>query len=402
MQPITEPALSGPQAPLGRWIWRLTGLLTLAALAALALVAVARGGQPSPAYADLTPAPARTVTISQPVTDVHVQSNGAPISVTQRAGHGPVRVTETLTYDTAGPRPAVTGTVTRGLLTLSAPACPGQYYGGGPACSVGFSVSVPDSVTVTAAAEGGPVTLSGTGAADIRSAGGPVFASGLSGPLNVTSEGGQVTVNQVAGSAVLDSGSGDVAASGIRGKLTISSEGGQVTASGTPAADIDSGGAPVTASSVSGPLSVRTDGGSVAVTGAGATRIDSGSGPVSATAIRGPLTLATDGGDVQAQDVTGTLTADTGGATFTGTGIRSAAAVVTSEGGGVTLGFATAPESVRISTGGWNATLSVPGGPYKITADAATGASSVSVPVSSRAHRSLNVSTDGGELQISP
>ena len=88
-----------------------------------------------------------------------MQSNGAAITVTGQPGHGPVQVTETLTYDTAGPAPAVTDTVTRGLLTLSAPACSGQQdNGGGPACSVGFSVTVPAGVTVTAAAAGGPVT----------------------------------------------------------------------------------------------------------------------------------------------------------------------------------------------------------------------------------------------------
>jgi hypothetical protein len=123
--------------------------------------------------------PTRTVIVTQPVTALNVQSYGAPIKVT--TAPGPVRIAESVTYDTAGGGPpTVTDTDSRGLLTLAAPACRNAN------CSVGFSVTVPSGVTVTANASGGPVTVVGTRAADIDSGGGPVYAAGIGGPLTVT------------------------------------------------------------------------------------------------------------------------------------------------------------------------------------------------------------------------
>ena len=58
-------------------------------------------------------------------------------------------------------------------------------------------MSVPSGVKVNAAAAGGPVSVVGTGSADIDSGGGPVYAAGISGPLTVTADGGQVTVAHV-------------------------------------------------------------------------------------------------------------------------------------------------------------------------------------------------------------
>jgi hypothetical protein len=45
-------------------------------------------------------------------------------------------------------------------------------------------------------------------------------------------------------------------------------------------------------------------------------------------------------------------------------------------------------------------TLSVPGGPYALTADSGGGPQQVLIPTDPAASRSINVSSDGGELQI--
>ena len=116
------------------------------------------------------------VTVSQPVTTVEVQSYGAPVQVTT----GPVRrvrVTEAITYDPRDGRlPAVPHSVSNRILTLTEPAC---------VCSAGFIVTVPPGVGVAADTEGGPLTVSGATAANLNSGGGPVSATGISGPLVV-------------------------------------------------------------------------------------------------------------------------------------------------------------------------------------------------------------------------
>jgi hypothetical protein len=406
MQPLTAPAGQtnpGPQAVRGRWIWRLSGVTTVITIAVLGSWAIVRAGNPPSGPPPVSAAPTRTITVAAPVTALNVQSFGAPIKVTTASG-GPVRIAEAIMYSSGDGPPAVTDTDSHGLLTLAAPACANSD------CSVAFAVTVPSGVTVTAAANGGAVTVVGTGATSIDSGGGPVYAADITGPLSVNAEGGGVTVNNAAG-ADLDSGGGPVTATGITGKLTVNAGGGGVTVSRAPSATIDSGGGPVYAAGIGGPLAVTADGGGVTVSGAGATEINSGGGPVSATTIRGPLGVTADGGGIQADDVTGALNVDTGGGPLSATSITSPSATVTAEGGGVTLGFSAAPASVHVDTGGGDASLSVPGGPYAVTMDGgeSTGmekgppqSESVLIATSPGATRVISVTTDGGNLQIGP
>jgi hypothetical protein len=393
MQPLTAPGR--PRAARGRWIWRLSGVVTIAAIGAFGSWAIVRAVDPPSGPAPMSAVPTRTVTVTAPVTALNVQSYGAPIKVTAVPG-GQVQVAESITFDSGdGGPPTVTDTDSHGLLTLAAPACANSD------CNVAFSVTVPSGVTVTAAADGGAVTVVGTGAADINSGGGPVYAAGISGPLTVSAEGGGVTAINAAG-ADLDSGGGPVTASGITGNLTVHAEGGGVTVSRAATAAIDSGGGPVYAAGIDGPLTVTAEGGGVTVTGAGATEVDSGGGPVTASTIRGPLSVRAEGGGVQVDGVTGTLNADTGGGPLSATSLTSPSAMVNGEGGSVTLGFTTAPATVRVDTGGGDASLSVPGGPYTVTADSGGSTESVLIATSPSAARWISVSTEGGNLQIGP
>ena len=418
MQPLTAPvpsAAPGPRVARGRWIWRLTGMITLIALTILGSWAIIRGARPSQAQIVETALPARTVTITAPVNALNVSTYGQPVTVTVVAGK-PVRVTESVVYGSDGPRPRVTSTVSHGQLTLAAPSCAQSD------CSVVFSVTVPTAVAVTAHTAGGDVTLDGTGAANIDTGGGQVYAARLAGALTASSEGGGVTVTHASGSAWVESGGGQVAATDIGGKLTVHADGGQLTVAGAPAAALDSGGGPVDASGISGPLTVASEGGSVTVTGVRATQVNSGGGPVTATTVNGPLGVTADGGTVEAQDVTGALSADTGGAPITATALGGQPASVTAEGGSVTLGFVTAPQTIQVDTGGGDATLSVPGGPYQVSSDDngaiepvaaggpgkggligyGGGTATVSVPVSPTASRSISVRTEGGDLEVGP
>ena len=85
----------------GRWIWRLSGLITTAALVVLVFALITSAGQADNAQPQSIAT--QTVTVPQPVTSLTVQSYGAPVEVTA----GPVRhvrITETFMYDSqAGP-----------------------------------------------------------------------------------------------------------------------------------------------------------------------------------------------------------------------------------------------------------------------------------------------------------
>ena len=151
MQPLTAP--DHPQTTNGRWIWLLSGTLTIAAIGAFGGFAIVRASNPPNGPLLMSAVPTRIVTVTQPVTALNVQSYGAPIKVTTAPG-GPVRIAESITFDSGdGGPPTVTDTDSRGLLTLAAPACANSD------CSVGFSVTVPAGVKVTTAASGGPVRI---------------------------------------------------------------------------------------------------------------------------------------------------------------------------------------------------------------------------------------------------
>jgi hypothetical protein len=206
----------------GRWIWGLSGLVTVAALAIPGARLITYAGVPSATDVEPQTTVTRTVTVPQPVTSLDVQSyDGASVRVT--AGQvRRVRVTETITYSRprgAGP-PAVTQSVSGGRLTLAAPAC--QLS----SCSVSFTVIVPPAVTVAVASQGGPVTVSGIAGADLDSGGGPVSAADIKGHLTVGTEGGPLVLDGLTGPLHADTGGGPLLAEDVSAAAATAITGG--------------------------------------------------------------------------------------------------------------------------------------------------------------------------------
>jgi hypothetical protein len=342
-----RPAATDRPTERGRWIWAVSGLVTIAALCVPVALLVTRGpdnGQGPPESA----VPSRTVTVAATVTSLSVASYGSPIRVTT----GPVRhvtVRESINYDRGnGVAPAVTDQVSDGRLTLAAPACATSD------CSVAFTVTVPSGIAVTADSDGGNITVTDAAAANLDAGGGSVQAGHINGPLTISAQGGGITVANVTSpaGASLNSGGGPIQATGINGPLTVSAEGGGVAVNGlTGNLQADTGGGPFSGDSVTaGRVSVIAEGGGVG------------------------LTLST---------APAYLLVDTGG-------------------GPANVTFDAAPTAVTVSTDGGFAILNVPGGPYSVTADSDGGTQTVDVPTAPGAQRSLNVSTGGGPLEIAP
>lgn len=286
----------------GRLAWRISGLVTAAALAIPATWLVAQAGVPvariqqdisASRYArtrDPGLGGGHTVTITQPVTSVNVHSYGAGARILVMTGSGghDVTVTEAISY--SGQRPAVTAAVSHGKLTLDAPACASSD------CSVSFAVTVPARVPVTAVSTGGEIIVAGAAGANLTSGGGAVEAVGIDGPLMTSTAGGSLTVT----------------------------------------------------------------------------------------------------------GLTGALNAETGGGPLFAQGVAAATATVTTAGGDVQLGFVTAPDSVRVGTGGGAADVVVPWGTYALTANSGGGPQSVGIATDPSAARSISVRTSGGALWIGP
>jgi hypothetical protein len=394
--PATNAGPAPRRSRFGRVSWLLIGIgASVALTAGFGSLIISAGSDGYGGGGPLVALPTRTVTIAAPVASLNVESYGANITVTGKPV-SQVTVKESISYDpTQGGPPAVTDTDAHGLLTLAAPACENAN------CNVGFNVTVPSGVTVNAEGDGGSVTVSGTGAADVDSGGGPVVATGISGPLNATAEGGNVWASG-ATAASIDSGGGSVTVGRVPGSVTVHTEGGGISVTSAGATDADSGGGPVTATGINGPLLVTAEGGGVIVTSAPGANIDSGGGPVTATRINGPLTISAEGGGVDVDGVSGTLNVNTGGGPLNASGVTSATVTADSENGTVTLDFTAVPTSLMVTTGGGNAALSVPNAPYALTLDLAGGPESVAIASSPGAANTINVNTGGGGLQIGP
>jgi hypothetical protein len=345
MRTLTAPEPPVTQGPTtrGRWIWTVSGLATVALLA-LPGARLISGDPGHGLVVSATPTTMVTLAISQPVSRLKITSYGSPIRITTGSVLR-VTVTEAINYAPPGGPPAVTAAVSHGQLTLAAPACQNS------ACSVGFTVTLPSGVAVTAASDGGGISVFGADAANLNSGGGPVLATGINGPVTIAAEGGGIILNRAVGAVNLDSGGGPVQAEQIDGHLSVDAEGGGITVAG-----------------VSDPAG---------------TDLDSGGGPVQASQIDGPLTVTAEGGGITVNGLTGDLEADSGG-------------------GPAQVMFAAAPGAAVVNTEGGSATVSVPGGPYAVTAEDEGGGQSVTVPTSPAAHRSITVTTGGGPLSIGP
>ena len=390
MRTLTVTRWTGPPVPdrlstRGRWIWTLTGLVTVGLLACPVVGLISRAGNAGEGdFVTATPTMTRTVTVTQPVASLSVNSYGAPIQVTAGPVHQ-VTVREAISYPSPGQAPTVTAAVSDRALTLNAPACATS------GCSVGFTVTVPTGVTVTAESDNGGIAVSGVAGANLDSGGGPVQASHINGPLSVTSEDGGITVSDVSAPSgtSLDSGGGPVQASHINGPLTISSEDGGITVSDVtaPGVNLDSGGGPVQVGRVDGPLSVTSEDGGVTVNGlTGDLEADTGGGPFAGDVSSGRASVLTEDGSVALTfaSVPAYVFVDTGG-------------------GPAQLAFDQPPGAVMVSTENGSASLSVPGGPYSVTADSGGGPPpTVNIPTSPTARHTLTVSTEGGPLEIAP
>jgi hypothetical protein len=381
-----RPPSAGADRPAarGRWIWTLTGLATTGLLAWPVLVLILNAGNSGQGeFVTAAPVATRTITVTQSVTSLSVDSYGAPIQITAGPVHS-ITVHEAISYSGPGQASAVTDTVSHGRLTLAAPVCADT------GCSVGFTVTVPPSVAVTADSENGGIAVAGVAGANLDSDGGNVQASHIHGPLSISSEDGGITVSDVdsPGGANLDSGGGPVQASHIDGPLTIASEDGDIAVSDVtaPGLNLDSGGGAIQVARVAGPLTIASEDGNVTVNGlTGDLDADTGGGGIAGNITSGRAS-------VQTEDGSAALTFNSGPAyVFVDTG-----------GGPAQLTFDKAPTAVTLNTEDGSATVSVPGGPYLVTADSEDGSQTIDIPTAPTAPRALTVSTEGGPLQIVP
>jgi hypothetical protein len=292
-------------AGLGRWVWGVSGVATVAVVAISGAHFINTAGVPTQAFpqpANLT----RTVTVRQPVTSLTVDSYGGSVQVTG-ANVSHVRVSETFGgFGPDGGTPSVSVPVSDGQLTVGSPACDSWEN------CVAFVVVVPRDVTVTVQSQGGPVTVSGVAGVNLDSGSASMNLSDINGPVKVTTDGGPLQLAGVTGPVQADTGGGSLSAIGITAATaTVTTDGGPAqlaggigrlyVETGGGSADVNLSTAPdtVTIDSDGGPAALAVPGGPYAVTA------DTDGGPqtmvtvpTSPTAAR-TITVSSGGGSLQ-------------------------------------------------------------------------------------------------------
>jgi hypothetical protein len=224
-----------PRRPRGRWIWTISGLVVIGAMTAFVGLL---SGRPNAIRALPMGVRTRTLTLSQLVTRLSLRSYGGDVRVI--GGGSGTHVTEQVYYDPQqGPVPMVAATGSDGQLSLAAPACQERN------CLATFTVTVPSTASVTAVTDGGNVVVSHIAAATLDSGGGAVSATAVSGPLTISSEGGNQDLSDINGPVNDLSGGGAVVAAGVTGSsAVIVTEGGQLSVQrlSVQSATISSGG----------------------------------------------------------------------------------------------------------------------------------------------------------------
>jgi len=272
----------------GRWVWGVSGLATVVALAVPTVQLVTGGGKVWPVSASAHPFPqatlTRTMTVPQRVTSVTVATSGMPVRV--MAGEvSRIEITEVFSYDKqAGEPPAVTPWVSRGSLTLNDSACSDD------ACGVSFSLMVPPGVAASVTSEGGNVIVNGTAATVIDSGGGAVRTTRIGGQLNVQTEGGPLQIDGLSGVLNADTGGGPLDARNITAATAdVTTEGGDALVAFAVApgdVHVDTGGGAATLMVPRGPYALTAD------TGGGEEVLDVALDPAAPRS----LTIQTEGG----------------------------------------------------------------------------------------------------------
>ena len=251
MRVTTQP---GRWPAFGRWAWIVLGLAAGAALGIPGARLIVRAGDPSGGDS-AQPVATRTVTVSQSVTSLALDSYGAAVHV-MTGQVSRVTVTESLSYDPSdGAPPPLRPSVSGDRASVADPVC-SQW-----AECIGFAVIVPRGVSVSVESEDGLVSISGTAGAYVDSGGAPVHAVGITGPLTVISGGGPVIINGLTGPMSVDTGGGDLNARNIAGAdVNVSTGGGPARIGFVTAPEA------VTVSTDGGPATLAVPGGPYQVT----------------------------------------------------------------------------------------------------------------------------------------
>lgn len=187
--------------------------------------------------------------------------------------------------------------------------------------SADFTVNTPrDLESVRAETDGGSVSVGNiAGRVNAQSGGGSVKLADITGPVTAETGGGSVDVNNVSGELNLQTGGGSIKVNGAKAKLVASTGGGTITiGDAQQAVTIQTGGGSIQVQNCGGQVRASTGGGSIDVGDvAGGAEVETGGGSIKLASAKGWVSAQTGGGSIQLMKLMSGARAESGAGSIT-------------------------------------------------------------------------------------
>lgn len=177
------------------------------AVAAIALGVVASGCDIHFGVQEFRKKMAANTQVSARVTAVNVSTSSGTVKVHAGTGSG-VTIQRTVHYNSGHPHPSQS--VQGGTLT---------FDNGCSRCTIDYDLTVPASVSVTAHADSGDVTVDGVASADLKASSGTLRADNIEGSLSAHIDSGDIKLETVGGAVDLSTDSGSINGTGLNGTV---------------------------------------------------------------------------------------------------------------------------------------------------------------------------------------
>ncbi len=198
----------------------------------------------------------------------------------------------------------------------------GRYQGGKARhFSADFSLQVPQSLEAAKVeTDGGSVSVSDiAGRVDASSGGGSLKLDRIGGNVTGSTGGGSIEVGSAGGDLSLETGGGGIRVASAKGKITAQTGGGSVVVlDGLQGAFLETGGGSIKVQRCQGRVKASTGGGSIDLGQInGPAEVDTGGGSIHLALASGPVRAESGGGSIELMNLSQGARAETGGGGIT-------------------------------------------------------------------------------------
>jgi len=180
-----------------------------------------------------------------------------------------------------------------------------------------FEISIPVDFNVDMKTSGGDLELTGgiSGKVEGSTSGGDITLSNVTGMVDMSTSGGDVRVGDIKGNAQLSTSGGDIDLRSVDGEASVRTSGGDITVQSVgKKLEAKTSGGDIEIGNVGGEANVSTSGGDVKVGRvSGDARLRTAGGNIRLQGASGRVDASTAGGDIDLENISGSIDAKTAG-----------------------------------------------------------------------------------------